>query len=73
MAAVQRSIRIVCELLEAGMFGLIYGSFMINEEDNVCSKWTHVFILTVKQLYPHASAHGCTADGNAAGCVKNIQ
>lgn len=30
------------------MFGCVYGSFMINEEDTVFSKWTLVFILTVK-------------------------
>lgn len=30
------------------MFGCVYGSFMINEEDIVFSKWTLVFILTVK-------------------------
>lgn len=36
------------ELLEAGMFGLVYGSFMISEEDIVVSRWTHVFILTVE-------------------------
>ena len=29
------------------MFGLVYGSFMINEEDIVFSRWTQVFILTV--------------------------
>lgn len=29
------------------MFGLVYGSFMINEEDIVFNRWTQVFILTV--------------------------
>lgn len=55
----------MCELLEAGMFGLIDGSFMINEEDIVFSKWTQVFILTAEQLYPGASAR-CSVVGKAA-------
>lgn len=59
MAAVQRSIRIVCELLEAGMFGRVYGSFMINEVDIVFSKLTQVFLLTVKQLCSSESDHCC--------------
>ncbi len=62
MAAVQRSIRIVCELLEAGMFGLIYGSFMINEGDIVFSKWTEVLFFH-RATYRGASAHRCSAFG----------
>lgn len=72
-AAAQRSIRIVCELLEAGMFGLVYGSFMINEVDIVFSKWTQVFILTVEQLYPGAPGYSYSGAGNVAGCVRNVQ
>lgn len=39
----------MCELLEAGMFGLIYGSFMIDEEDIVFSKWTQVGLILTEE------------------------
>lgn len=55
------------------MFGLVYGSFMINEVDIVFSKWTQVFISTVEQLYLGAPGYSYSVAGKAAGCVKNIQ
>lgn len=57
MAAVQRSIRIVCELLEAEMFAHVYGSFIKNEQDIVFSKWTQVFILALSQPCDGAAEH----------------
>lgn len=55
------------------MSGLIYGSFMINEEDIVFSRWTHACILTVEC---GTNVGGCiyppTRSGKATGNVRNI-
>lgn len=60
----------VCELLEAGKFGLVYCSFMINEEDVGLSRWARFFSSTMKEIYAVVSAHHYTGVGKATGSVN---